>query len=62
MDDSELLSDIIFTLLNGIKRFSHPDLDGFYKQYESEFPKTMASEVSIQIDQAFLDLKMAPSS
>ena len=53
MDDSELLSDIIFTLFNGVKRFSHADLDGFYKQYDSEFPKAMASDVSVQIDQAF---------
>ena len=53
MDDLELLSDIIFTLFNGVKRFSHTDLDGFYKQYENEFPKAIASEVSVQIDQAF---------
>ena len=53
MDDSELLSDIIFTLFNGVKRFTHADLDRFYKQYESELPKAMASEVSAQIDQAF---------
>ncbi|PZU91723.1 MAG: hypothetical protein DCE90_19470 [Pseudanabaena sp.] len=54
MDDSELLSDVIMTLYNGIERFSDPKLDAFYKKYEDEFPQIMVSDINDKVDNAFL--------
>ncbi|MEH1777018.1 DUF262 domain-containing protein [Nostoc sp.] len=51
MDDSELLSDIIFTLFHGIERFSNPSLDKLYTEHEDEFPNSV--EINNQIDNAF---------
>lgn len=51
MDDSELLSDIILALFNGIDGFSDTKLDDFYKKYEESFP--FAEKVNNQIDLAF---------
>jgi Protein of unknown function DUF262 len=54
MDDSELLSDVIMTLYQGIERFSDPKLDAFYKKYEDEFPQLMVSDINDKVDNAFL--------
>jgi len=51
MDDSELLSDIVYTLSNGIERFSDPKLNDFYKSREDNFPEAL--DVNEKIDKAF---------
>jgi len=54
MDDSELLSDVIMTLYQGIERSSDTKLDAFYKKYEDEFPQIMVSDINDKVDNAFL--------
>ena len=51
MDDSELLSDVIYAIFHGIGRFSDPKLNDFYKSFEDEFPNSL--DVNKKIDQAF---------
>lgn len=51
MDDSELLSDIILALFNGIDGFSDTKLDNFYKEHEENFP--FPEKINNQIDLAF---------